>query len=701
MKITFSAPDQLFWLVFILSIFVLFYTFMDIGFLKRLRPILFFRFAVVILLVLLFLEPKIEFNKEKTSELNWNIYIDRSLSMSYHSHPSSISFVSGIDEFGKKIDQRGIRSSIIGFGSEIDSIWSLGNKKLDGISTNIGLVMNHMEDSNYHGIAGAVIFTDGQVNLGTGIPTEVINKRVPIHVVGIGDANPMVDVEVHSIDAPPLVIKGEEADLDVTVLSHGQINERGNVTLYQGNKLIGSKVISLSGGGSQEKVRFRLKPSMTGRANYRVQVNALAEEINIKNNKQTVQIQVLKDEYRIAVLTGAPNFNTNVLKRIIISNPEIALDHFIYRQNGFQPPLKQFWDKQYDLILFDNHPIAENHKIWKNYLKVFAKKLVSHQSNLGIIFGPDMDETTVKEFLSLVDIKLSKQLLEKDSPVGWTLTENWLKLFPFNSISGIDRTHNEFPPLLPGLEIDSAGTKVLANYTSSNVEVPLLLTGQKNSLRFFVWTSPDMYALFYRTQGTLLSGLLGDMVDPILGWLLNTGGDQEIYFRTNKNSYQQGERIELTGKPLHRNQFVDEGVVNIYLNEKLISTKPMIYDPGTGLFRSRFWASQSGTIGYEVEFDQSGKSHLMGRGSFQVQESQIELNNVYLNEKPLQRLAEVSNGVYKNWDRRNDIISLIQPVSRKQSLAYIIVLNENILFFICILGLLTSEWIIRRRIGLM
>ena len=210
-----------------------------------------------------------------------------------------------------------------------------------------------------------------------------------------------------------------------------------------------------------------------------------------------------------------------------------------------------------------------------------------------------------------------------------------------------------------------------------------------------------MYALFYRTQGTLLSGLLGDMVDPILGWLLNTGGDQEIYFRTNKNSYQQGERIELTGKPLHRNQFVDEGVVNIYLNEKLISTKPMIYDPGTGLLRSRFWASQSGTISYEVEFDQSGKSHLMGRGSFQVQESQIELNNVYLNEKPLQRLAEVSNGVYKNWDRRNDIVSLIQPVSRKQSLAYIIALNENILFFICILGLLTSEWIIRRKIGLM
>ena len=140
----------------------------------------------------------------------------------------------------------------------------------------------------------------------------------------------MIDVEVHSIDAPPLVIKGEEADLDVSVLSHGQINEQGNVTLYHGNKLIGSKVIPLSGGGSQKKIRFRLKPSKTGQANYRVQVNALAEEINIKNNKQTVQIQVLKDEYKIAILTGAPNFNTNVLKRIISRNPEYTLDHFVY-----------------------------------------------------------------------------------------------------------------------------------------------------------------------------------------------------------------------------------------------------------------------------------------------------------------------------------------------------------------------------------
>ena len=701
MKLSFSSPDQLFWLVFIVSVIVLFYTFKNIGFSKILKLVLIIRSIVIISLLILLLDPKIEFEKEKTRDLNWNIYVDRSLSMAYHSYPSSLSFVSGIDEFGKKLIQKGINTSIIGFGSKIDSNWSIGNKNLDGVSTNIGLVLEHLEESNFQGIAGAVVFTDGQVNMGSGIPTELLDKGFPIHVIGVGDASPMVDVEIHSIEAPPLVIKGEEVDLDVSIFSHGQINERGNVTLYEGSKLIGSKIIPLTGGGSQYKVRFRLKPSKTGQALYKIQINSLADEINIKNNKQMVKIQVLKDQYKIALLTGSPNFNTTVLKKIISNNSEYLLDHFVFRRSGFKPSLKQFWDNQYDLILFDNHPIVENQKEWKNYLKVFAKKLVSHQSNLGIIFGPDIDKTSLKEYLSLLDLNLSEPMLEKGNPMEWTLTENWFKIFPFSSLSGINETSNSFPPLIPRLAIDSTGARVVAKFVSPIMEFPLLIAGQKNSLRFFVWTSPDMHSLYYRIQGTNSSELLNNILNPIIGWSLNTGGDQEIYFRTNKNSYQQGEKIKITGKPLNRNNIIDEGVLNIYFNEKIISTKPIIYDPVTGLFHSQFWASNSGEIYYEVEFDKSGKSHIMGRGSFIVQESQVELNKVYLNQKQLQRFAEGSNGIYKSWDRRNDIISHLSPIYKKESLAYIIFLNENIIFFLLILGLLSSEWIVRRKIGLM
>ena len=245
------------------------------------------RAIIIILLVFLMLNPELELKRENIKEFKWNIYVDRSLSMSYHSNISPVSFISGVDEFSEKLSQKNIDYEIIGFDSDIDSMWSNGNKNLDGIATNIGTVIDHLNLNNLDKISGAVIFTDGQVNMGRGVLDRNNQIDIPIHVVGIGDVSPMVDVEVSSIDAPPLLIKGEEADLHVKVSSYGIVNERGNVTLYHDNKLIGSIVINISGSGSREEVRFRIKPSKTGKENYEVKVNTITDEINIKiTNKQ-------------------------------------------------------------------------------------------------------------------------------------------------------------------------------------------------------------------------------------------------------------------------------------------------------------------------------------------------------------------------------------------------------------------------------
>ena len=74
--------------------------------------------------------------------------------------------------------------------------------------------------------------------------------------------------------------------------------------MHSQDKLMGSKVISSSGNNSIDKVRFMISPDLTGKIEYRVQVNAIADEINIQNNKQVVNIQVLKNIYQIAVITG-------------------------------------------------------------------------------------------------------------------------------------------------------------------------------------------------------------------------------------------------------------------------------------------------------------------------------------------------------------------------------------------------------------
>ena len=174
--------------------------------------------------------------------------------------------------------------------------------------------------------------------------------------------------------------------------------------LYSGKKLLGSKVVPANGGGSLEKVSFLINPSQSGEILYRVQVNTLSDEINILNNKQIVPIQVLKGEYKIALITGAPNFNTKVIKNILSQQPAYKIDHFVAQLNGYSPSIKSFWDTKYDLILFDNNPTKSNSKEWDSLIRIFAKKILSQETSFGLIAGHDIDKSAFNSYLSLMDM---------------------------------------------------------------------------------------------------------------------------------------------------------------------------------------------------------------------------------------------------------------------------------------------------------
>ena len=46
------------------------------------------------------------YSVSKVKELPWNIYIDKSLSMSYHSKPSSVALASGVDNLINQLNSK-------------------------------------------------------------------------------------------------------------------------------------------------------------------------------------------------------------------------------------------------------------------------------------------------------------------------------------------------------------------------------------------------------------------------------------------------------------------------------------------------------------------------------------------------------------------------------------------------------------------
>tara|TARA_B100001758_G_scaffold46825_1_gene37608 strand:- start:1952 stop:4057 length:2106 start_codon:yes stop_codon:yes gene_type:complete len=700
LRFLFSEPDHLFWFVFLLLIITLLTFYRKHYSAKQLVPLYLIRVFLFFILLLVYLNPIIIINESDNKNLKWNIYIDNSLSMSYHSNLSENSLSSGIDDIISKLEKKGIPIGIYHFGSKIDTNWNNEEKIFNDASTNLGSVIDHIDLSISKGLAGTLIITDGQANQGFDILIPKLNEIKPIHIVGVGDKDPLVDVAIIATNSPPVIIKGENVEIEVLVSSYGIQEKRVNVTINSKGKLLGSKLLNLSGQGSIDKIRFLINPEETGLIEYIVQVNALPDEVNIANNKQIMPIQVLKNEYKIAIITGAPNFNTSVLKNILNDNKKFEIDHYVLTKNGYSRSLKSFWDTRYDLILFDNNPVKQNAEEWESYLRVFAKKLLSQKTSFAIFIGNDVDKKSLSSYLNLMNLKIKKPLIELGSEYDWTFSKNMESHFPLQTDDILDLKKYDYPPLSINLEIDSANSVVLANFYVSDVNLPLMQIAEKPPLRYLVFSSPDLHQLFYKIQDNDFKALADQTFASLFSWIMRTGNGKDFYFRSGKDTYQQGEKVTIIGKPIKDIESSYDAYVHIYSNGNKINSKPIAYNSKTGLYTGHFWASKTGKIDYEIELIYGDRSIVVNKGNILVQESQIELNNVFLKEESLVKITEKTKGTFHKWNNRLLVLDKINNQLNKQKRFRKIILHESGWLFFIIVSILTIEWLYRRKNGM-
>ena len=705
MNLSVEPSYTIIYIVIFFSIPVLFFSYKY--FIKKpgYNYLIIIRIILIGFLLILLFNPTVIINKEKNKSLPWRIYIDKSLSLNYYKQPSYTSYVKGISNFIQKIKRKNIDFEIYSFGSQLDTLLDITKIKTDANSTNIGLVFENLDVSYEKNIAGAIIFTDGQINQGPLLSKFSTYNKLPIHIVGIGDTIPMLDVSIQSVDIPPISVKGKEVNIDATISSVGNLKERVNVTLFdENNKLIGSKIIKISGKESLENVRFQIKPNKIGKNSYLIKCSALSDEINIQNNQQKIVMHVMKDRYNVALITGAPNYNTRLLKdHLTRSNNNI--DHYIYINNKFSPPIKVFWEKKYEVIIFDNNPVKSNSEKWGSLLRIFTKKLISHNSSFLIIPGPEIDINSINNYLKIIDIEAKELISNDQNQYKWEFTSQWLNNFSFNDSKWLDNDVISMPQQNPafylGKQVNDKNTN-FAEYIEVDRPNPLLILGEKKSIRYGIWNSIDIASIKYKLLNTNNSFVLDNSLNKIFNWLMKKSGSQEYVFRTNKNSYQQGEEVLLSGQSLNYNDdIIHEGTVELYYNDKFIGSKPLFLDINKNEYKSRFWAPKPGKIKYIVNINKGIDSYEVSNGTFEVQESHIELNRIFLNKEKLINISRSSGGKFNYWVDYESLLDEISIVNKKENYIATYIIRHNYLFILIILLIITIEWSVRRRMGLM
>ena len=641
-----------------------------------------YRIIIFFILGILLFNPVINFSGEKEKKLDWAIFIDNSASIKYHQTPSINAVQLGIESLVNKLSEKDISYHLYQFADNIQKVNSpqlIGN----GVTTNIGIIPETIKQLGNQ-IAGAVIISDGLITEGKDPIKDFQEFDFPIHTIGIGEGSELVDVTIESIDAPTVVLKSDWVDVNITIQSVGNIGDRLSVSLYNNRELQGSKHIRLMGMESKKEVNFRFRPKEIGKQQYEVRISSVEDEIDIQNNRQKFSLLVLKDRYKVALLTGSPNKNTSVLKQKLKNNPRVELDHFIrITETRFQPAIKTFWESPYELIIFDNYPIKP---LSSNFVRILGKKLLSNQSALFLILGPNQTIVSFNGITSILGVVTEDSTIESNR-FYWEFVDEQ-----------IDAGGN-FPPLKQNILITG---KQVSSDTLAVTEQgwPLWLRNQNGTIRTMIWTSPELNTLYFHDQKLSQEGSFSVIWNLAISWLLKSGGEHENFFRLNKNRYQQGEMVQVTGtQPFEKTQDKTENIIiNVTHGSTDIITRDILYNIEEQRWLGEFRAPGPGEYNYSIQLESNQDP--IQTGTFQILESQIELNQVYLNKKLLATISNSTDGQFFVWDSRDSLFSEINPKVRREFKAEIIKFNESRVLLIIMILLLCVEWFIRRNRGL-
>ena len=691
--------DIWFWLFIIISFITIIFSFILIKDHSELKWLIFLRSTTFLLTTFLLLQPKFSWTHFKYNELEWNIYVDNSVSISYHPTLSLQTIKTELEQILYAISKKNIFSNLFSFSQKVNEIENTNQFDGTGSSTDLGSVLNHIH-FNQNNLAGAIIITDGQNNHGIDPLKLIENIKVPIFTLGIGESKPLIDLSIEGVDAPTVAIKGENVNINVTIHSHGDLNEKVNVILYSGEKIIGSKYLNISGQGSRNEARFLFAPSNLGQNEYKVKVSSLSEEINIDNNQQKFFITILKDRYKVALITGAPSFNTGVIKNYIKNYPRVEIDHFIRSKNGYIPSLKSFWSTAYQLIVFDNYPIQS---LKSKTLKIYSKKITSDKSSLLWIIGQNISKTSAQSLTPFFHLDLKQENINSDKK-SWYFTE---EIINSNIIQGILNNKSSdfsdvFPPIYTPYIFNSKHDNINPiAYQKSDDIIPILFMGDVKNIRSIVWASTDLSNINFNISNSYSNKIFPDIWSKLFSWLLKTGGDKNLYFRLNKQSYQQGEEIFISGSSIQDNISINNQAFIAIMNDSIeINSFELRFNPGTMRWEGNFWAPKPGNYKYKIVIQDGFSDPMVQKGKFIVEKSQIELNQVALNLPLLTNISYGTEAEYFPWQFRSQLINKIIPQESRLKINKSIILNEEKWVMIMLILLLSIEWIFRKRIGL-
>lgn len=197
----------------------------------------------------------------------------------------------------------------------------------EGAATAIGdALLGVVAEHRGRRLPDIVLVSDGRSNRGAelaGVAERLSAEGVRVHVVALGDARPAPDLSLERVQAPDLVLRGDEA-LFLLRVRNGGAEAAGEVNvrlLDAGGRVLDEQRVAPGGeAGTQFALSARFEQA--GLQHLVAEVEALPEETARDNNRLDLTLEVKDLRIRVLYVDGTSRWEYRFLMRRLVRAPE-------------------------------------------------------------------------------------------------------------------------------------------------------------------------------------------------------------------------------------------------------------------------------------------------------------------------------------------------------------------------------------------
>ena len=216
------------------------------------------------------------------------------------------------------------------FGKEPERIQKTDQLAASAPATRIGDTLERvLAEASSLPLGAIVLMSDGADNAG-GIDLQTIaairRQRIPVHTVGFGRETPEKDIEVSDAVVPARALPGSKLTAQVTLQNYGMSGNKVKLYVKDGGKVLASQDVVFKADGQQQTETIVFSSGEAGPKTLEIGVDPVGGEDNAQNNRVTRLVNVEARKPRILYIEGEPRWEYKFLRRAVEDYPDIGIE---------------------------------------------------------------------------------------------------------------------------------------------------------------------------------------------------------------------------------------------------------------------------------------------------------------------------------------------------------------------------------------